>query len=196
MPTALNPLSLTISSPQAMHQLGQALAQALAQAAGSAVASAEWPEVLWLFSGPMAAGKTTLIKALCAGLGVPPHQVISPTYTLVNIYPLPAGAAAGLGQQVVHVDLFRLEATEMLLDMDRNDWINPEGLTLVEWPEVALPLLNQDPWVWLELAPGTDENERKLQIKTNPAQAPHPTTAAVWQVLEAFVNPPPPHTGE
>jgi tRNA threonylcarbamoyladenosine biosynthesis protein TsaE len=82
-----------------------------------------------LFFGEMATGKTTLIKAVCEGLGIAPEIVISPTYTLTNIY---AGRLP-----VYHVDLYRMEGPEELDFMDPADWLNPSGPTLIEWPEVT-----------------------------------------------------------
>ncbi len=86
-----------------------------------------------LLRGEMGSGKTTLAKAICAALDVNPAIVISPTYTLVNIYP---GRVP-----VYHVDLFRIEDSGALLEMDRADWINSAGPTLIEWPDAAMPLL-------------------------------------------------------
>ncbi len=89
-----------------------------------------------LLEGGLGAGKTTLAKSICQALGIRPGIVISPTYTLVNVYP---------GRwPVYHVDLFRLETPEALLELDRDDWINPEGPTLIEWPETARALLSGD----------------------------------------------------
>ena len=47
-----------------------------------------FPGAILLFWGSMGAGKTTFAKSLCAGLGVLPEIVTSPTYTLVNNYPV------------------------------------------------------------------------------------------------------------
>ncbi len=101
--------------------------------AGKALGRHLPPPSICLFFGEMASGKTTLIKSVCEGVGIDPKIVISPTYTLVNVYP---GSP-----QVYHVDFFRLEAPEELLELDRDDWINPEGPTFIEWPEPARPLV-------------------------------------------------------
>lgn len=109
--------TLIVPSLVATNNLGNAMGRALPDRA------------VVLFRGDMAAGKTTMIKAVCAGLGVAPEIVISPTYTLTNIYQghLP----------IYHVDLYRLESPEELDYLDPNDWLNPVGPTLIEWPEVA-----------------------------------------------------------
>ncbi|MBI4084033.1 MAG: tRNA (adenosine(37)-N6)-threonylcarbamoyltransferase complex ATPase subunit type 1 TsaE [Candidatus Lambdaproteobacteria bacterium] len=105
--------------------------------AGLALGGALPRDALVLFFGPMGSGKTTLIKSVCEAVGIVPAHVISPTYTLVNVYP---GAVS-----VYHVDFFRLERPEALLELDRDDWVNPAGITLIEWPEAALPLLAGEP---------------------------------------------------
>ncbi|MCZ6728070.1 MAG: tRNA (adenosine(37)-N6)-threonylcarbamoyltransferase complex ATPase subunit type 1 TsaE, partial [SAR324 cluster bacterium] len=78
-------LTLSLPTLQETRQTGMALGGALERGA------------LCLFFGEMAAGKTTLIKSICAGMGIPAENVISPTYTLVNIYPATP--------TVYHVDL-------------------------------------------------------------------------------------------
>jgi tRNA threonylcarbamoyladenosine biosynthesis protein TsaE len=119
------------------------------------------PPVIVLLAGEMGSGKTTLVKAVCEGLGIDPRIVISPTYTLVNVYPGP--------RSVYHVDLFRLERPEALLELDREDWVNPRGPTLVEWPEAARPLLLGEPVLeaTLRLVPG-QPNARELELRGEP----------------------------
>ncbi|MCH8841529.1 MAG: tRNA (adenosine(37)-N6)-threonylcarbamoyltransferase complex ATPase subunit type 1 TsaE [SAR324 cluster bacterium] len=114
-------MQIELTSLDATRRLGVALGCALPERA------------IVLCPGEMGSGKTTLIKSICEGLGVRRETVISPTYMLVNIY-------RGL-RPVYHVDLFRLSRVEELLEMDRCDWINSEGPTLIEWPEIAMPLL-------------------------------------------------------
>jgi tRNA threonylcarbamoyl adenosine modification protein YjeE len=93
-----------------------------------------FPGAILLFWGSMGAGKTTFAKSLCAGLGVLPEIVTSPTYTLVNIYP---------GDwPVFHVDLYRLNAPEELDDFDREDLITDEGVTNLYSTLVSKPFLN------------------------------------------------------
>jgi tRNA threonylcarbamoyladenosine biosynthesis protein TsaE len=114
------------------------------RAAGLVLGSALPERALVLLRGELGAGKTTLIKAACEALGIAPATVISPTYTLVNIYP---------GRPTIyHVDLYRLERPEAMGDLDERDWINPDGPTFIEWPDIAAPLLAGRPALRVALA--------------------------------------------
>ena len=90
-----------------------------------------------LLYGPMGAGKTTLVKALCARLGVQ-DMVNSPTFALVNEY------ADAQGQPVYHIDCYRLGSLDEALRMGLTDYLASDRLCLIEWPQVAGPLLPPD----------------------------------------------------
>lgn len=80
--------------------------------------------VVWLH-GDLGAGKSTLARAMLRSLGVQ-GAIRSPTYTLVERYPIAAGDA-------LHLDLYRIgNAGELeFLGLDADDG----RLWLVEWPE-------------------------------------------------------------
>jgi tRNA threonylcarbamoyladenosine biosynthesis protein TsaE len=115
------------------------------------------PDAIVLLSGELGAGKTTLVKAACEALGIAPAVVISPTYTLVNVYP---GSPP-----IYHVDLYRLENPDALLELDERDWINPEGPTFIEWPEATEPLLAGRSALRVELAHAGEA--RTIRIAAN-----------------------------
>lgn len=75
--------------------------------------------------GDLGAGKSTLARALLRGLGVT-GSVRSPTYTLIERYPIAGGEAW-------HLDLYRLgDAGELdFLGLDEA----VATLWLIEWPE-------------------------------------------------------------
>lgn len=88
-----------------------------------------------LFYGEMGAGKTTLIKCLCAELGVNITQVCSPTYALVNEY------RAVEGGIIYHFDFYRLKSIEEAFDIGYEDYFYSDHYCFIEWPEKIHNLL-------------------------------------------------------
>ena len=110
-------ISLTryVSDGQAMEELGQHLAR-----------SAKRPGVIYL-RGDLGTGKTSLVRGLLRGFGY--HgKVKSPTYTLVEPYPID-------GLTIYHLDLYRLGSAEELEWIGIRDLLAESALLLVEWPE-------------------------------------------------------------
>ena len=93
---------------------------------GQALANTRPARAVLYLQGDLGAGKSTLARALLRALGVT-GAIRSPTYTLVEHYPLPAGGAA------LHLDLYRIaDAGEVeFLGLDDAQ----AALWLVEWPE-------------------------------------------------------------
>lgn len=90
-----------------------------------------------LFFGGMGAGKTTLIRAICAELGVK-DPVSSPTFSLVNEY------LAGNGQPVYHFDMYRINHEEEAVEMGWWDYLDADAICLIEWPEKIPNLLPEN----------------------------------------------------
>ena len=86
------------------------------------------------FFGPMGAGKTTLIREICAQLGST-DTVTSPTFALINRYD------AADGSPIFHFDFYRIERPEEAFDMGYEEYFYSDGLCLIEWPERVAELL-------------------------------------------------------
>src|SRR5512135_3003308 len=78
-------------------------------------------------SGDLGAGKTQLVKGLARGLGIK-ARVQSPTFALVNCY-------SGGRLPLFHLDLYRLETAEQLLGAGLEEYLQPAGVTVIEWAE-------------------------------------------------------------
>lgn len=87
------------------------------------------------FGGDLGSGKTTWVRAMLRGLGYQ-ARVPSPTYTLVEHYPIPESDLT-----VVHLDLYRLADDTELDNLGLRDWLaEPATWLLVEWPERSAAL--------------------------------------------------------
>ncbi len=89
-----------------------------------------------LFYGEMGAGKTTLIKEICALLDIE-DKISSPTFSLVNEY------QSRKGDSVYHFDFYRIEDEEEAMDIGFEEYIDSDKWCLIEWPqniENLLPL--------------------------------------------------------
>ena len=84
--------------------------------------------------GTLGAGKTRLVQALAAAVGVRPGQAVSPTFVLIQEY---HGR-----RSVYHIDAYRLRDEDEFLDLGPDEYFESAGITLIEWAdrvEGALP---------------------------------------------------------
>ncbi len=89
-----------------------------------------------LLVGELAAGKTTLVRGLTAGLGSAPEAVDSPTYVLVQTYVLPPDRPI---RRLHHVDLYRLHRSAELDEIGLEELLSePDAVTAIEWPKALL----------------------------------------------------------
>jgi len=78
-------------------------------------------------SGGLGAGKTELVKGIARGLGIA-ARVHSPTFTLVNEYD-------GGRLRLFHLDLYRLETPGQIIAAGLQEFLQPDGVTVIEWAE-------------------------------------------------------------
>ncbi len=111
------------------------------------------------FEGDLGAGKTTLVRAIAAGLGVRDlANVTSPTFSLVQEYDAPRGP-------IVHVDLYRLRSPAELEALGWEEIVDRSPVLLVEWPDRAFGTLPADTiTVTLEHDPG-NLDRRLLRVQ-------------------------------
>ena len=86
------------------------------------------PGDLVVLTGPLGAGKTTLVQGIGQGLGVR-GPVTSPTFVIARVHP-----AAGAGPALVHADAYRLGGRAEVDDLDLDTDLE-NSVTVVEWGE-------------------------------------------------------------
>lgn len=91
---------------------------------------------LWLFTGEMGAGKTTLIKKIVEKLGFEVESN-SPTFSIVNEY-------ENDDNTIYHIDLFRLNSVEEAMEIGIETYLYSGHLCLIEWPQLILPLIKEE----------------------------------------------------
>lgn len=87
-----------------------------------------------LFDGIMGSGKTTLIKHLCAALGVT-EQVNSPTYSIVNVY------KTHKNEVIYHFDFYRINSLEEAFDIGAEEYFYSGNICFIEWADKVLEIL-------------------------------------------------------
>ena len=125
------------------------------QAVGRLLGELAQPGDLFLLSGALGSGKTTLTQGIAWGLGVQEHAR-SPTFVLVSEYRgrLP----------VYHVDLFRIDTPAEVLDLGLEEYLEGDGVVVVEWAEKAAEVLPQE-HLWVELAYQGHGDHRAIRLK-------------------------------
>lgn len=113
-------LRVTTMSPEETRIVGAALAPLLV------------PGDLISLSGDLGAGKTCFVQGLATALGVD-GRVTSPTFTIVHEY---SGRFP-----IVHLDIYRLQTFQELLDLGFEEYLDPNAIVLLEWGEAVEQIL-------------------------------------------------------
>ncbi len=140
---ASNGTRTTVVGVDAMRRIGESLGRAALP--GDVIA----------LIGELAAGKTTLARAIAIGAGVPAHEyVTSPAYDLVHEY---EGRIP-----VFHMDFYRLTHFEA----EDVEWfwehLDRGGLSIIEWADRVDELLPSE-YLRITLEHGSDPSERQME---------------------------------
>jgi len=102
---------------------------------GRAIADRLRPDDVVALTGGLGAGKTTLARAIIAGLG---HEgeVPSPSFAIIEVYDPPLSGAPGVRLPLVHADFYRLKDPSEADEIGLDDYRQGAAL-LAEWPDHA-----------------------------------------------------------
>jgi len=139
------PPTTRIATDAAMRDLGRQLAGLLR--AGDLV----------ILTGPLGAGKTTLVQGIGAGLGVR-GPITSPTFVIARVHPVVSGS----GPALVHADAYRLGSISEVDDLDL-DTDAAAAVTVVEWGAGLAEGLAQDR-LEITIEPDPDSDVRTVQL--------------------------------
>jgi tRNA threonylcarbamoyladenosine biosynthesis protein TsaE len=136
--------------------------------AAAAVAGLIAPGDVVILTGELGAGKTSFVQGAARALGVT-EPVLSPTFVLVREY---RGDVP-----VYHVDVYRLERIQEVLDLGIEDLLDPAGVAFIEWGDVIEQLL---PTSHLEVRfSAPDDQRRRLRMTGHGSWIPR------WERLES-----------
>ncbi|MCA2188613.1 tRNA (adenosine(37)-N6)-threonylcarbamoyltransferase complex ATPase subunit type 1 TsaE [Nonomuraea cavernae] len=104
---------------------------------GARLAARLRPGDLVVLSGPLGAGKTTLVQGIAEGLKVR-GPITSPTFVIARVHP-----SLCQGPPLVHVDAYRLGGDLEVDDLDLDASLE-DSVTVVEWGEGLVEGLSDD----------------------------------------------------
>ncbi len=101
---------------------------------GCRLAALLFPGAFLALYGGLGAGKTTLARAVAQGLGI--EGIISPTFTIAREY---CGRLP-----LTHFDAYRLSSAQELYDIGFEDYLERNGVVIMEWSENVRGALPED----------------------------------------------------
>ncbi|MEU9835451.1 tRNA (adenosine(37)-N6)-threonylcarbamoyltransferase complex ATPase subunit type 1 TsaE [Streptosporangium sp. NPDC048047] len=115
------------------------------------------PGDLAVLSGPLGAGKTTLVQGIADGLKVR-GPITSPTFVIARVHPSLSG-----GPALVHADAYRLGGDLEVDDLDLDASLE-ESVTVVEWGEGLVEGLAEDR-LEISIERGETGEERTVRLR-------------------------------
>jgi tRNA threonylcarbamoyladenosine biosynthesis protein TsaE len=95
---------------------------------GNCLSTVLEPGNIFLLSGDLGAGKTSLTKAIASGIGIEEKEVTSPSFTIIHEHlngRLP----------LIHVDLYRLGPPAGITEIGLEDYFDGKNVVIIEWAE-------------------------------------------------------------
>ncbi len=115
----------------------------------------------YFLSGPLGAGKSTFARAFIRSLGVK-GAIPSPTFIMDSVYSI-----AGMGLEVHHMDLYRLEGyREEMLMLGFEEILESDAVVLVEWPE-RMEDFKERRGCTILISNGDSPDSRRVQVEWN-----------------------------
>ncbi|HET9442692.1 MAG TPA: tRNA (adenosine(37)-N6)-threonylcarbamoyltransferase complex ATPase subunit type 1 TsaE [Acidimicrobiales bacterium] len=142
---------------------------------GAAVASLARGGDIVLLGGDLGSGKTTFAQGFGRALGVT-DPVTSPTFMLMRPY---EGRL-----RLLHCDVYRLEHLQEIVDLGIVELVDDDSVALVEWGDVAEPVLPAD-FLEIRITYQDGEEDRRFELRNvGPSWAPR--TAALREAVERW----------
>ena len=126
------------------------------QAVGERIGKTLQPGDVVALIGDLGTGKTCLTQGIARGAGIAPDEIVSsPSYILINEY---SGTIP-----IYHIDLYRLEDTEEIAELGLSEYVEGDGICIVEWAErMADALPDTCIKIHITLAGATDETSASI----------------------------------
>ena len=105
--------------------------------------------------GSLGSGKTVLAKGIAKAIGIK-EAIVSPTFTIVQEYD-------GSSMKMYHLDLYRLSGEDEFESMGGEEFLYPDGITLIEWSEKIEDMLPEDT-VYISITINEDQS-RNIEIE-------------------------------
>ena len=136
-------IQVTTTSPEETRIVGASLAPTLL------------PGDVISLSGDLGAGKTVFVQGLASAMGVQ-EPVTSPTFTIVHEYE---------GRYpIIHMDVYRLDSFQEVLDLGFEELLDPQAILLVEWGEAVTPLFPRS-YLEIEIRQMPDADHRSFVFR-------------------------------
>jgi L-threonylcarbamoyladenylate synthase len=158
-----NKESLSSKSPEETQQIGESLMQKYRHYLG-------YKSVIFAMQGELGAGKTQMAKGIGRALGVK-ETIDSPTFIVESNYEIekPEGSLiAEKNIELIHIDTWRLQNGDEILEMDFQKQIDQGNVFVIEWADKVMSILNsvkaEAVLIWVKINYTDKAEQREIEI--------------------------------